>query len=119
MVQGVVNGRHQVALLLDTGATHTILAPKALERLGVPIPVDAPRVSFVVAGGQRQEAVLLRLDSLELGGERVIPLDVLAFDVAPESPSTDGVVGLDILSRFTVTIDQAGGVVLLTPKNEP
>ena len=119
VVQGVVNGRFDAAFLLDTGATHTILTLKALERFGVPILQDASWVSFIVAGGQRRDAPLVRLDSLELGNARVMPLDVLAFDVAPEFPSLDGVVGLDVLSRFTVTIDQAGGVVLLTPKNEP
>jgi len=116
VVQGVVNGRFDAAFLLDTGATHTLLTLKALERFGIRIPSDASWVSFIVAGGQRRDAQLVRLDSLELGDARVTPLDVLAFDVAPESPALDGVLGMDVLGRFTVTIDQAGGMVLITPK---
>jgi len=119
VVQGVVNGRFDAAFLVDTGATHTILTLKALERFGLSILSDASWVSFIVAGGHRRDAPLVRLDSLELGDARVTALDVLAFDVAPETPSLDGIVGLDVLRRFTVTIDHAAGVVLLTPKNQP
>jgi len=116
VVHGLVNGRFEAALLLDTGATNTIFSPRALGAIGVPIPSDAPRTSFIVAGGQRREAPVVRIDSLELGDARVSPLDVLAFDVTPESSDVDGVVGLDFLSRFTVTIDQASGNVLITPR---
>lgn len=118
VVQGLVNGRHETTLLVDTGATHTILSPRALERFGIPIPANAPQVSFTVAGGQRRDAQVVRLDSLELGSARLGPLDVLAFDAAPESPTLDGLVGLDFLNQFTVTIDQGSGHVVVAPREE-
>jgi hypothetical protein len=116
VVVAVVNGRHRVSLLLDTGATRTILSPRTLDNIGVKVPADAPRVTFTVAGGQRGEAAVIPLESLELGTSRVSPLDVLVFDVAPDSPVLDGVLGLDVLSQFTVTIDQATNTLLIAPR---
>jgi clan AA aspartic protease (TIGR02281 family) len=118
VVGGLVNGGHEVTLLVDTGATNTILSPRALARFGIQIPANAPQVSFAVAGGQRRDAQVVRLDSLEVGSARLGPLDVLAFDVSPESPALDGLVGLDFLNQFTVTIDHASGHLVVAPKEE-
>ena len=103
---------------VDRGATSAIRSPRALARPGIPIPANAPQVSFAVAGGQRRDAQVVRLDSLEVGSARLGPIDVLAFDVAPESPALDGLVGLDFLNQFTVTIDHASGHLVVAPKAE-
>jgi predicted aspartyl protease len=112
-----VNGTRQVALILDTGASYTILSPRLFSQLGLSVPAAAPLVQFVIAGGQRVQAPLVSVDSLEIGHARVAPLEVLAYDAIPEDPNLDGLIGLNFLNHFAVNIDRGAGVLTLAPKS--
>jgi predicted aspartyl protease len=113
MLTAKINGRAPVRLLLDTGATRTMIKPAALIGLGVSYR-DAPRGEFRgVAGGA--SAYIVTLESVEVGGARVGPLRVLAHDPAVDRDA-DGLLGQDFLKHFRVTIDNARGVVELAPK---
>jgi hypothetical protein len=113
MLTAKINGRTPVHLLLDTGATRSMIKPAALIGLGVSYR-DAPRGQFRgVAGGA--SAYIVTLESVEVGGARVGPLRVLAHDPDLNS-GADGLLGQDFLNHFRVTIDNARGVVELAPK---
>lgn len=117
VVGGTVNGLRPVTLILDTGASYTILSPRVFHQLGLSIPSSAPMVQFVIAGGQRVEAPLVSVDSLEIGHSRVGPIEVLAYDAIPHDPALDGLIGLNFLNRFTITIDRGAGVLTIAPKS--
>jgi len=54
------------------------------------------------------------VDSLEVGGARVTRLMVAAYDM--DYSEADGLLGMDFLGRFDVSIDTAAGIVKLAPK---
>ncbi len=116
VVGGTVNGQRPVTMILDTGASYTILSPRLFSQLGLSIPASAPLVQFVIAGGQRVRAPLVTVDSLEIGHSRVGSLEVLAYDAIPEDPTLDGLIGLNFLNHFTVNIDRGAGVLTLAPR---
>jgi predicted aspartyl protease len=107
-----INGR-PMWLLLDTGATRTAISPTALFGLGVSYR-DAPRVQVRGFTGTAT-GYIVTLESVEVGGARVGPLRVLSHDIQL-SDGRVGVLGMDFLNHFRVTIDNARGVVELVPK---
>lgn len=113
MVIAWINGRAPVQLILDTGATRTVISPVALIGLGVTYR-DAPKVEIHGVTGTAS-AYLVGLESLEVGGARVGPLPVLSHDTQMGGGS-QGLLGRDFLNHFRVTIDNARGEVELASK---
>ncbi|MBI2207404.1 MAG: aspartyl protease family protein [Candidatus Rokubacteria bacterium] len=99
-----------VTLLVDTGATRTLLAPGVLARAGVDVQNGRPvRVIGVSGNVTAVEVVVPRLD---VAGTQIGPLAVIAHEI-PELRA-DGLLGRDVLEHFTLTIDAARGRATLT-----
>jgi predicted aspartyl protease len=112
MVAVRINGATPATLMLDTGATRTVINPRVLETVGVNYR-DAQRGS--IRGVTGEAAVLaVRIESLEANGARSGPLMVVAHDTG--FGQGDGLLGRDFLDQFSVNIDNAAGVVTLTPR---
>ena len=114
MVTVRINGRGLAQLILDTGADATMVSPTALMGLGVSYR-DAPRIQLHGVTGSSFAYVVI-LESLEVGGARVGPLRVVSYESEPRRPGSQGLLGRDFLHHFRVTIDNARGVVELSPK---
>lgn len=112
VVKAKINGAGPVALLLDTGADRTVVAPLALWKLGVSTR-NAPRGEIAGVTGTTS-ADVVRVRSVEVGEAKVGPLAIIAHDA--DFKNTDGLLGRDFLNHFTVTIDSKAGVVTLAPK---
>lgn len=115
LVPVTVNRSHGATFLLDTGAQYTVLTPELAGRLGLVIPPDAPTKSLAVFGGQRITVPFVRLPLVELGTGRIENIEVGVHAVAPDSPVVDGVLGNDVLGRFTMTVDRAARQLRLEP----
>lgn len=107
LVGAVLNHKEYVTLLLDTGATHTVLTPDTAKRLRISPPPDAPKHTLVVTGGQKVEVSFTQLSALALGEAVVENLQVGVALVLPEAPLVDGILGEDFLQRFTMTLHYA------------
>jgi predicted aspartyl protease len=116
LVGAVLNHKEYVTLLLDTGATNTMLTPETARRLRIHPPADAPKQMAVVTGGQEVECVLAQLSSITVGQAVVENVQVGVALVLPEEPLVDGVLGGDFLQRFTVTLDYAASRLRLDPQ---
>ncbi|MBR9804949.1 clan AA aspartic protease [bacterium] len=109
-----INGAEQpLALMIDTGASMTVLTQAAFRAL--PTASDAHflhSIEMQTAGG-RVSAAVYRLARLQLGAYVVAPIDVaiLPFDIAEQ----DGLLGMDVLSRFEFTLDQQQELLLIEP----
>ena len=57
----------------------------------------------------------MTLESLQVGGARVGPLQVSSHD-AQLGRDAQGLLGRDFLNHFRVTIDNTKGIVELTPR---
>jgi hypothetical protein len=111
VVQAQINGGSPVALVLDTGADRTMVAPAALARLGIGVPGTYSAEVRGVTGAARAD--VLWIESLDVAGARAGPLPIVAHDAG--IPLADGLLGRDFLSLFSVMIDTRTGTVRLEP----
>jgi len=112
MVNARVNGAGTVNLMLDTGATITLINPRALAALGVSNRTALRGAVQGVTG--RSNVLYVIVETLEVGEAKFGPLRVAAHDA--ELRFGDGLLGRDFLDQFNVTIDNKAGVVILAPK---
>ncbi len=100
------------AFILDTGAGVTCLSIELAEELEVESTGD---MSAAGAGGA-MEAQTGRIDRLSIGDLIVDDLDVMLLDLARFSEmmgrEVDGILGYNVLNRYTTTIDIAGATLL-------
>src|SRR5215831_5225046 len=112
MVSARVNGGGSANLMLDTGASVTVINPRVLASMGIG-SAQALRGSVKGATGSA-DVLFVPIESIEVGNARSGPLRVAAHDV--ELAQGDGLLGRDFLDQFTVTIDSTAGTVTITPK---
>lgn len=111
LVSAKINGAGPITLILDTGSDRTLVAPAALQRLGISTE-NAPRgILKGVTGMSYVDAVWV--NSVEVGEARVGPLLIIAHDA--DLKEADGLLGRDFLANFNVTIDSREKVVTLAP----
>ena len=114
MVTARLNGAGTANLMLDTGATRTLITPTVLTALGVSFR-DAERGSLRGVTGDAK-VLAVKLDTVEVGGAAYGPLMVVSHDAGFDMGRGDGLLGRDFLDHFTVTIDNAAGIVTLIPR---
>lgn len=101
-----------LTLMVDTGADRTVISPAALGLAGLAVDSGRPvHIMGVTGGATAREVVVQRLD---LAGVQVGPLAVIAHDVGVGG--VDGLLGRDVLDRFTLTVDAASGQAILAPR---
>ena len=107
LVSAVLNHTESVLLLLDTGASHTLMTPRVAQRLGVEVTANTPRRTMMVADGQRQEVPVVQLAAITVGQATVERLPVAISELFPPPAAVDGLLGMDFLGQFIVTLDRA------------
>lgn len=112
VVEAAINGGAIVRLLVDTGATLTVIRPEALRSAGVGQRKYIGETTLETAGG-RVNASLYSLDSLTLGPEVVRNVRIGSIRI-PGLADIDGLLGMNVLNQFRFAIDQTRPVLLLT-----
>ena len=116
IVPAVLNGHDSVSLILDTGATLTCLDDSVARDLQLPERIGAVGSGVVVGGTGHIR--LVKLDSIKVGGASARDLTACAIDlsnVRQISPKVRGLLGLNFLRNFRVTLDFQRNVVRLQP----
>jgi predicted aspartyl protease len=104
------NVLRRVDLILDTGASRTVLMPHILQVAGFD-PTVGLADSATMASGTEQ-VVLLTINRLEAAGQSVSNLEVAAMNL-PSDLQADGLLGLNFLRHFHLFINfQKGRLVL-------
>lgn len=111
--RAVLAGRFEQDFIIDTGASRTTVPESALRALGIRVPASAPRITVNTAGGTLSVPTMI-LPSISLGGWEVRDVDVLVLDL-PDQPAL-GLLGLNFLDRFHVSLNVEDGVLVLEPR---
>ncbi len=107
-----VNGTRKAWLILDTGASHTILSREVAEELGLLSAGPTALVTLKTAGGPVQ-AEIVRVDSIRVDKAEVRNSLVAVYDMPDVPRGVDGLLGLTFLKQFQVTLDTAKGELQL------
>ena len=113
LVDAVLNNAQNAVLLLDTGASLSIISPELLRMLGTPYQSTGRTAWFSTAGG-RIKAPIITLDSLALGGVVVENIEVGVIGEFDNNPF-DGLLGMNFLRHFEFFIDQNERKLQLSP----
>ena len=114
MVPVMIDGRGPFRFVLDTGATLTCVDVALADSLGLR---DQAGVQGYGAGVGGQGAVrLVEIDSMSLGAASATDLPACVLDLAGFEQiglDVDGLVGLNFLSAFRMTLDFEREVLIL------
>ena len=107
-----------VRLLLDSGASSTMVTPALARRLGLASrPLAGGAAALAGGGGDCALGAPRRttLPPLTLAGLRLERLEALLLPIAALPPGVDGVLGVPTLRRLPVWVDPLGGSLALGP----
>lgn len=98
----------ELSLLLDTGASSTLLDREIARRLGVR---DTEAVSGRVADGRTVQALRGTLDFLQVGPLEVQNIEAAFMDRWGQEQDHDGLLGMNFLRHFQYRIDFPGRLI--------
>lgn len=101
-----VNESRSARLILDTGASHTILSRAIARDLGLFSLRPVSSITMHTVGGSVQ-ADMVSVDSIRIGGAEVRNSIAAIHDLPDAPPDIEGLLGLSVLRQFEVTLDTA------------
>lgn len=107
----MLNHAIQAYMLLDTGATYTVVSRRLAASLRL---YETSRATLSTANGLIS-VPLARLQSIKVGVAEALNLTVAIQDVSMNS-MVGGLLGLDFLSRFHTSIDSRKQLLILAPR---
>jgi clan AA aspartic protease (TIGR02281 family) len=107
IVEALLNRQVSVPLMLDTGATYTVLTRQTASDLGITSLARLPTHSFLTPGGPIQSPVTT-LKSIRVG---TVEAQNVAVAIDAEGHLPLGLLGMTFMRHFKVTVDQAQGQV--------
>lgn len=110
LLTGLIDGIHEVTLLLDTGASYTTLEPGLLTKLGL-TETDSSPVALDTGGG-RITAQLYNASTMAVGDQALSNIVIAGVPLGTRAKA-DGLLGMNFLSRFEFFIDQEEAVLYL------
>ena len=112
VVSATLNGSRQARLIVDTGASQTIISQRMAFDLGLYPTAHHSQVLLHTASGTVQADSMV-LDSLRIAGAEIRNSPVLIYDLPDLPLAVDGLLGLSFLGAYQVTLDIARGELLL------
>jgi len=113
IVPVIINNEKRVHLILDTGATMTVLSTDVAIELGLTSDSESQVATVNTAGGQVQ-VNLTRVKSMGIKGARANNVVVAIHDLPDIQPGIDGLLGMSFLNNFLVTLDSKQGQLSLS-----
>lgn len=114
IVQGTINNAFNVSLMLDTGASISLLSEQAFDQLRQYADVEYLKELQLNTAGGRVTASIYQVSEFEIQG---YVLKDFIFAVSPFiSGNNDGLLGMNYLGAFDFHIDQTNDLLILTNK---
>ncbi len=105
---------HEVALALDTGASHTTIDLTALQIAGYDISMAA-RTTFLETASGVIQAYIFRVKEFKALGFTKRNIEICAYDFFAHHvlADIDGVLGLDFIAEYKICIDFKTEIITL------
>ncbi|MEW6742616.1 MAG: aspartyl protease family protein [Planctomycetota bacterium] len=113
--RALLNDRVEIDVIVDTGASMTVITRAVADRLGLRNLDRLPQIAVKTVGKSHLTAPLATLESVSLGEARVKNLEVLVVELE-DWDETEGLIGLNFLNHFSFTLDHRAGRLILTPR---
>ena len=117
IVEAQLNQERVVQLIVDTGASMTVLSNQVAIELGILGTTENELMTVNTAGGQVQVNVNY-LSSLTVGSAQAYDVGVAIHDLPDMPSSIQGLLGMSFLKHFLVTLDAEHGKLILRPRQE-
>ncbi len=112
MLDGIVKGpcgSRRIQLLLDTGASITLLPREVIEGIGYHIDEDAPRLKLDTVSGSIYSPVL-KIEELSIFGVEASEMDIICHDL-PMKEGLMGLLGMNFFKNRKLTLDFRKGKI--------
>ena len=117
VVQVLLNQERTAQLILDTGASMTVLSTAAAIDLGILGTTDNELLTVNTAGGSVQ-VNMNYLASLNVGAAQATNVAVVIHDLPDIPEQIEGLLGMSFLKHFLVTLDAEHARLILRPKQQ-
>lgn len=115
IVSATINGEFSANLMIDTGASVSVISRKYLQNLASGTGVKFLRNERVNTAGGPVYAEMYEVESLQLDKFVIYNLEVAVIDL--DSPGgTEGLLGMNYLRNFEFSIDQDRNLLTLSPR---
>lgn len=115
VVQVLLNGTQSAHLIVDTGATMTVLSYDLGIELGLLSGSSVDLNTVNTAGGSVQVS-MTKIGQIQVGQARAENVQVAIHDLPDGISGVSGLLGMSFLKHFTVTLDSNRGFLYLTPR---
>jgi len=113
LVDVILNQKVNATLILDTGATLSVLTPEITDILEISPKKDAVLHTVNLVGGKTVDVPFVSLEEIKIGKAVVRNLNVGICPVSPNKPFVGGLLGADFLTHYNVTIDHTNNRLIL------
>lgn len=113
LVTVTLNESFETQLMLDTGASKSVLKMDLADQFLSWSQQDSTAVRLTTANGEA-DGVIIQLEHLKLGDANLTDLEIVAMEL--RGFRHDGLLGMNVLNRFEFSIDQANTQLVLRPK---
>jgi clan AA aspartic protease (TIGR02281 family) len=103
IIQVTINNQIKSSFAVDTGASYTVISPEVVKTLNLTPNPEIPPITLQTANG-RIQAPLVNLDSITIGNLITHNVTAAIHDLH-DSSNMAGLLGLNFLNRFKVTVD--------------
>ncbi|MFA5322940.1 MAG: retropepsin-like aspartic protease [Smithella sp.] len=100
-----------VRLLMDTGATRTVIHTEISDRLYIS-RYKTKKAKAGVVGGGIIETNIITIDSLKIGPHSIRNWDIMVVPHEGYAVNFDGLLGMDVLGKMSYRIDLAKQVII-------
>jgi len=115
VVQVTLNKERTAQLIVDTGASLTVLSTQIAIDLGILGTTDTELLTINTAGGSVQ-VNMNYLSSLNIGNARANNIAVAIHDLPDIPEQIEGLLGMSFLKHFLITLDAEHAHLILQPK---
>ncbi len=113
LVDTLINQTSKATLLIDTGATCSLLVPNFAKKLGILTEKDQKKYTVHLLGEKKVKMPFVSLEEMAIGEAAVKNLKIGIFSAFPDQPHIKGILGTDFLMHYKMTIDHEKGILKL------